>query len=59
MKHFLPRLYSDMNEFIGDWSFENGEEGKVYRFQGKYKKFKNGNCKFYGKPEEIKITLNL
>ncbi len=53
-----PWLFSDMNEFTGDWCFKNDEVG-VFKFNGKYKKFKNGNCKFYGKPKQIEIEFKL
>ncbi len=40
-----PWFYEDMQGFIDE---QAQEVGRVYRFEGTYRKFKNGNCKFTG-----------
>lgn len=41
-----PWLYEDIGDLISQTEFQ--EAPAVYRFDGWYKKFKNGNCRFGG-----------
>jgi hypothetical protein len=41
-----PWFYDHMQTFIED---NAKEQGRVYRFEGTYQMFKNGNCRFSGK----------
>lgn len=48
-----PGFSYDLDEFIGQY---NTEKGKIYRFIGSYKRFKNGKCRFYGNTFEVQTT---
>lgn len=41
-----PELMEDMLDFISE---KATKEGIVYKWTGKYTKFKNGNCRFSGR----------
>lgn len=55
-----PWFNSDILTYIGDYtdSLPDTKNYGVYRYQGSYKKFKNGNCKFKGKVVEIPCRGN-
>lgn len=40
-----PWFYDDMQTFI---ETNAKEAGRIYKFDGTYRKYKNGNCKFTG-----------
>ncbi|MCE5332746.1 MAG: hypothetical protein LLF95_11490 [Bacteroidales bacterium] len=50
-----PWFNTDIIEYIGDYTdaLPDDKDFGVYRFEGAYKKFKNGNHKFKGKVTEI------
>jgi hypothetical protein len=50
-----PWLNTDIIEYIGDYTdtLPDDKHFGVYRFEGTYKEFKNGNHKFKGKVAEI------
>ena len=45
-----PWLHEDMVEYIGE---HMGEPGNVYRWEGTYTKFKNGQCRFSGQVSRV------
>jgi transcriptional regulator GlxA family with amidase domain len=47
-----PELFDHINEFIQSEQ-KDSREGQVWRFDGKYIKFKDGTCEFKGKFRKI------
>ena len=43
-----PWCFDDMTEYVGDYIMAHDAPGTVYRFDGTYRKFRNGNCQFTG-----------
>lgn len=54
-----PRYFADRQDFMWDQIRDNGpcSEVGVYRFVGKYKRFKNGNTRFTGKIQRVDCPL--
>lgn len=56
---FSPWLFEDMNEFIENQCFDDRRgkdrlaQGQVYRWEGSYVRFNNGNFRFSGKTRRI------
>ncbi len=50
-----PWLYDDMIRFIEQ---HPGEPGNVYRWDGSYTKYKNGGCRFSGRPEPVPLRID-
>jgi len=48
-----PWFYEDISYFVYS---QNLEEGKIYLFDGWYKKFKNENCRFSGKTKVLDLS---
>ena len=48
-----PRLFADMQDFIGD---NCGERGTIYKWEGEYRTNKKGYCGFFkGTIKKIKV----
>lgn len=52
-----PWSFEDMNDYVGQ-QYDKGKlvEGNVYRFNGYYQKFKNGNYRFVGKLKTLRLV---
>ena len=53
--HCSPWLYQDTNDLINSYSHKT-DRGGVYRFDGRYKVYKNGKRRFIGKFRQLKIS---
>lgn len=51
-----PWFNIDCVEYVADYTDKLKQDFGVFRWEGTYKKYKNGNCKFKGKFKEIKTS---
>lgn len=51
-----PWIYIELNQFIGAFCVKTDREWGVWRFEGIYRRFKNGKSKFAGKTRPCQVS---